>query len=81
MTDLTPRDLQILAFERQWWQSPLSKEVAVRELFELSMTAYYQLLNAVIDCPDAMRREPVLVNRLRRQRAVRREARTHPRHP
>ena len=31
--ELSPRDQEILAFERQWWKYAGSKEQAVRELF------------------------------------------------
>ena len=77
---LTDRDLRILEFERQWWRQAGSKEQAIRDRFELSATRYYQLLNALIDNPDAMAHDPVLVKRLRRLRASRRRSRT-PRRP
>lgn len=77
---LTERELRILEFERQWWRQPGSKEQAIRDRFELSATRYYQLLNALIDNPDAMAHDPVLVKRLRRLRASRRRSRA-PRGP
>jgi hypothetical protein len=69
--ELTDRDREILAFERQWWKYPGSKETAVRELFGLSPTRYYQVLNALIDHPAALAADPMLVKRLRRARAGR----------
>lgn len=69
--DLADRDREILAFERQWWKYPGSKETAVRELFGLSPTRYYQVLNALIDQPAALAADPMLVSRLRRARAGR----------
>ena len=74
--ELDRRDAEILAFERQWWKYAGAKEQAVRELFDLSPTRYYQLLNALIDSPAALRHDPMLVKRLRRMRASRQRARS-----
>jgi hypothetical protein len=73
---LTRRDAEILAFERQWWKYAGAKEQAVRELFDLSPTRYYQLLNALIDSPAALAHDPMLVKRLRRMRSSRQRARS-----
>jgi hypothetical protein len=73
---LTDRERQVLAFERQWWKHAGAKEQAIRDLFELSATRYYQLLNALLDNPAALAYDPVLVQRLRRLRATRGRART-----
>src|SRR3954468_905436 len=68
--DLSDREREILAFERQWWKYAGAKEQAVRELFDMSATRYYQVLNALIDRPDALAFDPMLVKRLRRMRAT-----------
>jgi hypothetical protein len=73
---LSRRDAEILAFERQWWKYAGAKEQAVRELFDLSPTRYYQLLNALIDSPAALAHDPMLVKRLRRMRTSRQRARS-----
>jgi hypothetical protein len=73
---LTERDRQILAFERQWWKYAGAKEQAVRELFDMSATRYYQVLNTLIDSPAALAADPMLVKRLRRLRATRQRARS-----
>ena len=73
---LSERDEQILAFERQWWKYAGAKEQAVRELFEMSATRYYQVLNALIDSPAALAHDPMLIKRLRRLRSSRQRART-----
>ena len=39
-------------------------------------TRYYQVLNALIDRPDALESDPMLVKRLRRMRATRQRARS-----
>ena len=73
---LTERDRAILDFERQWWKYAGAKEQAVRDLFDMSATRYYQVLNALIDSPAALVHDPMLVKRLRRMRTSRQRART-----
>lgn len=74
--DLSERDAQILAFERQWWKYAGAKESAIRDLFDMSATRYYQVLNTLIDDPAALAAEPMLVKRLRRMRSTRQRERT-----
>lgn len=73
---LSERDEQVLAFERQWWKYAGAKEQAIRDLFDMSATRYYQVLNALIDSPAALAHDPMLVKRLRRMRSSRQRART-----
>jgi hypothetical protein len=73
---LARRDREILAFERQWWKYAGAKEQAIRELFDMSSTRYYQVLNALIDSPAALAADPMLVKRLRRLRAARQRQRS-----
>jgi hypothetical protein len=73
---LDRRDREILAFERQWWKYAGAKEQAIRELFDMSATRYYQVLNALIDTPAALNADPMLVKRLRRLRATRQRQRS-----
>lgn len=75
-TELSEREREILAFERQWWKYAGAKEQAIRELFGMSATRYYQLLNALLDRPEALRFDPMLVKRLRRLRTTRQRARS-----
>ncbi|WP_308424733.1 DUF3263 domain-containing protein [Longimycelium tulufanense] len=72
---MTRREHEILAFERQWWKYSGAKEQAIRELFDMSATRYYQVLNSLMDKPEAMRADPMLVKRLRRLRSARQKAR------
>ena len=74
--ELSERDREILAFERHWWKYAGAKEQAVRELFDMSATRYYQVLNALLDRPEALEADPMLVKRLRRLRASRQRARS-----
>ena len=73
---LSARDREVLAFERQWWKYAGAKEQAIRELFDMSGTRYYQILNALIDTPAALAADPMLVKRLRRLRASRQRQRS-----
>lgn len=73
---LSDRDREILAFERQWWKYAGAKETAVRDKFDMSSTRYYQVLNALIDRPEALEADPLLVRRLRRLRATRQRQRS-----
>ncbi|TDD29747.1 DUF3263 domain-containing protein [Actinomadura sp. KC06] len=72
---LSERDRRILAFERQWWKYAGAKEQAIREKFDMSATRYYQLLNILIDRPEALECDPMLVKRLRRMRTQRQRSR------
>ncbi|MBD0292371.1 MAG: DUF3263 domain-containing protein [Jiangellaceae bacterium] len=69
--ELTDRDRAVLDFERQWWRYAGAKEQAVRNLFGMSATRYYQVVNALIDRPEALAHDPMLVKRLRRLRSQR----------
>jgi hypothetical protein len=73
---LGERDREILEFERQWWKYAGAKETAIRESFDMSATRYYQVLNALIDRPEALVEDPLLVRRLRRMRAERQRVRS-----
>ncbi len=73
---LSDRDRAILEFERQWWKYAGAKEQAIRDLFDMSATRYYQVLNTLLDNPAALEADPMLVKRLRRMRASRQRARS-----
>src|ERR1700760_377355 len=73
---LSDRDREILEFERHWWKYAGAKETAVRDKFDMSSTRYYQVLNALIDRPEALEADPLLVRRLRRLRAARQRQRS-----
>jgi hypothetical protein len=73
--ELDQRARAILDFERVWWQQRGPKERAIRERFGVSAARYYQLLNRLLDAPEALRYDPMLVKRLQRLRTVRRERR------
>lgn len=73
---LDERSRAVLDFERESWKLEVTKERAIRERFGFSPARYHQLLHRVIDRPEALAYDPMLVRRLRRVREARRRART-----
>ena len=71
MSSLTELEMRILAFERSFYRSPGAKEREITEASGVSPTRYYQLLNELIDRPEAAAFDPELVARLRRRRTAR----------
>ena len=71
---LSDRDRAILDFERSWWTQHGSKERAIRQSFEFSPTRYYQVLNELLESPEAVAYDPLVVRRLRHRRSRRRRA-------
>jgi Protein of unknown function (DUF3263). len=69
---LDQRDRELLDFERESWKLGAPKERAIRERFGFSAARYHQLLNRLIERPEALAHDPMLVRRLRRLREVRR---------
>lgn len=59
---------QILKLEKQFPKYGGAKDHVIRERFNMSATSYFQILNAMLDDPEAAWAEPVLINRLRRIR-------------
>lgn len=75
-TGLSEFEVKLLEFERNWWRHAGTKESAVKQLFNLTPPAYYQLLNNLIDKEAALMAQPILVKRLRRIRDARATARS-----
>ena len=73
---LSELELKMLEFERTWWRHAGAKESSIKELFNLTPPAYYQMLNNLIDKDAAALAEPLLVNRLRRLRQSRNSGRS-----
>lgn len=72
---LTDADREILDFECSWWQRTGPKASAIRAELGMSASAYYKRLGSLIDDPAALEADPLLVRRLRRDRAERRRTR------
>ncbi len=71
---LNTRERDVLAFEREWPFHEGHKQEAIRRHFGFAPSYYYQLLARIIERPEAEDFDPLLVRRLRRQRAQRARA-------
>jgi hypothetical protein len=76
VNELSDQDKEILAIERLWWQHAGAKEQRIRDQLDMSATQYYQRLNALIDQPEALAFDPLLVRRLHRLRRTRQRSRS-----
>ncbi|WP_232676654.1 DUF3263 domain-containing protein [Nocardioides sp. R-C-SC26] len=74
---LTEVERDVLDFERQWWKYAGAKEAAIHDRFGWSPTRHSQVVNALIDRPEALAHAPLIVRRLQRLRDERRNARTN----
>jgi len=72
---LDERAQAILEFEGEAWKLGIPKHRAIREHLGISPTRYHQLLNRIVDTPEALAADPMLVRRLRRLREARRRRR------
>ena len=72
---LDDRSRRVLDFERESWKLDIPKERAIRETFGFSPARYHQLLTRVLELPEALAYDPMLVRRLRRVRDDRRRRR------
>ena len=68
---LTDRDYAILDFERSAWKSNDTKQKAIRKTFSISPARYYQLRDVLIDKPEAVNIDKMVVKRLQRARNLR----------
>jgi hypothetical protein len=67
---------QTLDLEASWWRYADTKDAAIRAGFAEEPATYYRRLGHLLDDPAAMDHAPVLVRRLRRQRARRLDSRS-----
>jgi hypothetical protein len=72
---LTDHERAVLDFERSWWTADGVKAVLIEDRLGLTSARYYQVLNELLDRPDALDHDPLVVRRLRRLRDRRRRAR------
>ena len=73
---LTGRERDVLAFAQLTWRYAGAHESAISERFGWTTTRYFQILNALLDRPEALEHDPMLINRLRRLRDERLRARS-----
>ncbi|AEI08523.1 hypothetical protein CRES_0160 [Corynebacterium resistens DSM 45100] len=65
---LTPEDIAMLDFEKKWWRDRRVKSEIIRREFGISPTIYFRRLSALIDRPEALEYDPILVRALLRRR-------------
>jgi hypothetical protein len=70
--DLTERERALLAFERHWWRYGATRADAARARFGLGGPEHGRIVGALIDRPEALAVDAVLVRRLQRMRTARR---------
>lgn len=75
MRVITERQQAMLEFERTFWTFDDPKETLVRARFQCSIDEYYAQLNDLLEQPEALAHDPLVVRRLQRQRVRRRRER------
>ena len=65
---LTERDRALLEFERTWWTLDTPKDVVLAERFSLTPEHYHRVLIDLVDRPEALEHEPIVVRRVLRAR-------------
>ena len=78
MQPLSDLHRDILDFEaaHPQWKYYGAKQAAIREQLDITDARYAQVLDHVLDLPEALAYRPAVVNRLRRLREARRAVRT-----
>jgi len=74
---LTSKERAVLDLERSWWagpSAPTTKGEAIAAL-GLSRAQYYVLRDTAMERPEAEEYDPLVVRRVRRDKAARRRAR------
>lgn len=72
---ITERQQAMLEFERTFWTFDDPKETLVRARFQCSIDEYHAELNDLLEQPEALAHDPLVVRRLQRQRVRRRRER------
>jgi hypothetical protein len=65
---LSDRHAAMLDFERSWWSSDEPRDQVIRARFQCSPAEYHAELTRVLDDPDALAHDPLVVRRLKRLR-------------
>ena len=73
---ISDRQRAILDFERSWWTLDEPRDFAIRARFQCSVEEYRTELHDLLDDPQTVEIDPLLVRRLQRQRSRRRRERT-----
>jgi hypothetical protein len=72
---LTERERAVLDFERTWWSLDGSRDELIKERFGCPPEDFSLELGALVDSPEALAYDPLVVHRLRRRRDRTRRAR------
>ncbi len=72
---ISERHQAMLEFERSFWTYDEPKDLLIRARFQCSADEYYAELNDLLDQPEAMAHDPLVVRRLQRLRVRRRRER------
>ncbi|HSJ92187.1 MAG TPA: DUF3263 domain-containing protein [Ilumatobacter sp.] len=72
---ISERHQAMLEFERTSWTFDEPKETLIRARFQCSADEYYAELNELLEQPEALAHDPLVVRRLQRQRIRRRRER------
>lgn len=72
---ISERHQAMLEFERSFWTFDDPKETLIRARFQCSADEYYAELNDLLEQPEALAHDPLVVRRLQRQRIRRRRER------
>ena len=70
-TTMTELEEAVLEFERRYARPGRAKDAAIRATFDLSPSAYYVRLSRLIESPESIAYDPLLVQRLQRRVAER----------
>ncbi|WP_426717015.1 DUF3263 domain-containing protein [Corynebacterium auriscanis] len=66
--ELTDDERAMLDFEKKWWRDRRVKNEVIRREFGISPTIYFRRLSTLIDRPEALDYDPILVRTLLRRR-------------
>lgn len=76
MTELTDTERRVIDFAAQRFKFAGAREAAIRTEFDWTLTRYSQVLNALLERPEALAYDPMTVKRLVRLRDARRAQRS-----
>jgi len=71
---LSERHQAMLEFERTWWQLESPRDVVISARFGCSADEYDAELHRVLELPEALAHDPIVVRRFDRRRQRRRRA-------
>jgi hypothetical protein len=66
--ELNAEDRALLAFECTWWTEPGLKTERIRRELKMTSSKYYKRLSELIQTPEALEFDPLLIRRLRKRR-------------